>query len=442
MARSLTSRSTITVNPPATFGSGEWLGGNGSAYKGTQTFTALTKVAATIPAAGGWAMLPGTRLSSVLITTSELGAISPAPVLIGTEGPAAIVRVWGSAAWNGFGWFVGGAGAHYAYYGNDMYLVRVADPVTVVRMHNPAPIAAVASRGFGAYPSGTLVSPSVWPSMQVTQGFSFPAWGPTASHQYDGLVWDASSETLIVGGDAQSNVANPGSIGEQAQYEHNVWFFNPYGATPRDAWSKSTYASGPTVFGGDHGGVYAVVDNADGTYSFRTRGGIRTVNPSNRTVMSGAPGLGPKRDSYLFWRTCFRDPATNRYFEIHTPNIGSANPSRLASIYECTPSGYSKVGDLPGSYIENSEYLDGNGGTVVRNGHVYIWNATATVWRMNLQTGAVQSFSDTTNIPSPGSNNGVWGRWAFVPEASCFVGISSHTGDVCVFRPPGAWIVT
>lgn len=277
--------------------------------------------------------------------------------------------------------------------------------------------------------------------MKVTDGFGFPAWGPTATHQYDGMVWDSATERLIVGGDAQSNVTNGAAVGSPAEIEHNLWFMDPYAPTPQGAWSKTTYATGPATFGADNGGVYALVDNPDGTYSFRTRGGVRTVSPATRRVTTGSAGPGPIRDNYLFWRTCFRDASSNRYFELHVPSIGAANAAKTAAIYQCTIAGYSKVADLPSSYVENADYLDGNGGVVARSGVAYIWNATSTVWRIDLTSGQAQVYSDATAIPSPGSNNGVWGRWAFVPECGCFVGISSHTGDVQVFRPPSSWQV-
>jgi hypothetical protein len=423
-------------------------------YKGNQTFTTLQGVRNAISSTGGWAQLNnavvtgGTKVSDKLLSNAELDQISPAPVMRGTQYPFHIGEVWGSAAFTGYGWFIGCEGGHYAYWGNDMYLVRVADPVGVYRLYNPAPIGAVSyNAGPLGYPQYTLVPPAQWGSLATSEiSDSFPSWGPRCTHVYSGMIWDPVSESVLFGGSNNNVCMNPSAVGSIASVRGHLWQFSVNAGTPKSAWDKYD-------LGYPHAaGTFGMVRNANGTFGMRswyTAGYAtplynNTFNASTKVLSSGLePGVNaPIIDRYISWRPCFRDESTNKYYEINQQTIGipyqSVGADQMA-IYDVTAGNYStKVANLPSTY-RGSFDVDDHGGVVCMNGYAYIWCLQATVIRVNLATGAVDSFTDGTSFTQPSNYNGVEGRWGWVPQAQCFVGISLGQADVYVFRPPSSW---
>ena len=423
-----------------------WAGGNGAAYKGSATFTALSAVNSAIASTGGWAQLAGSTLSTVFPTFAQYDAISPSPVLR-QSGPQDNFMVWASAAWNGYGWFATMPGGHFTGYMNDTYILRLADPVGPVLMHLPAPITSVRLRS-----NGVLLDPSVWAAQLSTDISSATDWGPTGGHQYSGYYWHAATEKMVYGGDANVYVTNPLAIGSVATYTQGVYVFDPYAATPMSAWHRLT----PPAQGASYKEGLGMMDNGDGTVSFRNLGPERwTVNMTTLAVTVGVPGTSPVADSYQAWRHVVRNAVTGKTYELNKPTIGGADVD-AASLYETTSGAYVKVADLPASWVTGSLYQDQQSKIEIVNGRAYVIAQTAPgsagaitlgVHQIDLTTGVVQSFtaSPTMTIPegmNQGTNvAGIHGRFAYVPQVGCFVAFPSARTNVWVFRPPAAWSV-
>jgi hypothetical protein len=407
-------------------------------YEGQGTFTTLQGVRDGIASTGGWAQLPNTRLSDVLPTAAQLDAISPRPVLRGNTWPNTYYSIWGSAAWTGHAFFVGATGGHYSYWGNDLACVRIADPPAAMHLYMPAPIAAVAHRGTAnGYLDHQLVPAANWGSLAVSGAVehSWPAWGPRAVHQYSGMMWHAPTKQVLLGGSNQSSCRNPTAVGQIAQIEARVWAYDPSIPDPQTAWRSAVFDPAAS------NGAFGFLQNANGTVSFRYFGNLATLDPASMTLTTGAPGPSPRYDQYSPWRNVIRDPATGKHYELNRSDLGNPyiNPPYRLSLFETTSAGYVSVAQLPAEFVSlNADQMPG---IVIINSVAYLWGGTATVVRIDLAAGTVQTYTGAEVIPAPlAGYNGVWGRWAWVPQAQCFVGLASEGSNAFVFRPPSGWI--
>lgn len=407
-------------------------------YEGDGTFNTLQGVRDAIASTGGWAQLPNTKLSDVLPTAAQLDAISPRPVLRGDTWPNSYYAVWGSAAWTGHAFFLGATGGHYAYWGNDMACIRIADPPQVTHRYLPAPIQAVQKRGSsGIYPAGSLVPSAGWGSLYVSGDVehSWPTWGPRATHQYSGVIWHAATRKVILGGSNQTSCRNPSAVGDQALMETRVWAYDPTVNDPQQAWSSAVV----NASGAD--GIFGLVVNTNGTVSMRTFSGNLTLTVNAMTLVAGNVGPSPIYDAYSPWRNCVQDLSTGKSYELHRTDLGASytNPPYRLSIFDVSTGNYVAVAQLPAEFL--SQDVDRLPGIVIVYSVAYVWGQSSTVARVALATGAVQSYTSAEAMPSPPAGyNGVWGRWTYVPQAQCFVGLPSETSNAYVFRPPSGWL--
>ena len=110
------------------------------------------------------------------------------------------------------------------------------------------------------------------------------------------------------------------------------------------------------------------------------------------------------------------------------------DPSHLGRVGD----GQHLVAELPAD-LSSSADDDDHPGVVARNGYAYFWaGKTSSVHRVSLADGTIETWRDESAIV-PANATGLWGRWAYVPEARCFVGITTHETEVYVFRPPATW---
>lgn len=416
-------------------------GVNPAQYKGNQTFNTLTSIRNGIASTGGWAQVPGTTMITVVLSNAEADAIAPRAVGRGNTYPDQFTTVWGSGAWNGYGFFVGAVGGHYAGWFNEFYLLRVADPVGVWRLYDPSPIGAVPDQT-----TKLLTDPTTWQSLNTSQvSQAIPVWGPRSTHTYDSVVWDEASQRLILGGSNQNSCLNPSQIGQLGQYEHNIWTMDVNAPTPKSAWVRTRVGGIPEVGDDGAGGIFAIVPRGNGTYNLRTAANSRfNFSPATRQLTAYTSG-GPSADQYAYWRNGFRDASTGKTYEFHRADKGNpySNPPYRQGIFESTSGSLGPlIAQLPSPAFINIIDADWGPGGVAMNGYAYCWDGNATVARVNLTTGAVDTYTDGTNVyrnqfVTPW--NGTYGRWAWCPQASCFVGMCNERDNIWVFRPPAAW---
>ena len=121
---------------------------------------------------GEWAQIPNSSINSVLLTKPEADAIDPR--IWGVTGSTSVISVWSSSAYDqaGHRWFFGVAGGHAAYNGNELYTYDL-ETLSWSRMYDPSPMTS-----------------------NMSHGDPIPAWGPQATHHYDGLIYMANGNGI------------------------------------------------------------------------------------------------------------------------------------------------------------------------------------------------------------------------------------------------------
>jgi hypothetical protein len=259
---------------------------------------------------------------------------------------------------------------------------------------------------------------------------------------------------LVVGGDQQVTAIDADyTPGTTATLRASVNIFNPYGVTPKTAWTR---AVAPSTYGTAQRCMISGVQHSNGNYSFRTLGFESAITCTldlsswpTATVSNGvAGGAGPAADSYTFGPT-FRDSATNKYYRLQSVDMsGGSSPY----MYLQGLQGEGTLKTITELYAPG--YSDNAPGIVVRNGYAYMaghpsacnpttGNTPLAVIRIRLSDMATDVFNDgyavTDKVESNGTANGYRGRFAYVPDAGCFVLMLSGNKDCVAFKPPASW---
>jgi len=394
-----------------------WLGGQGNWDNGG--YAALQGIVNGInPTTGGWAPLPNTRLDAVLLTQAQAHAISP--YVWGNYGSKAHIDVWGGAAFNGKSFLLGSGGGHFSYFGNELYRIRITDPPAALRMYDPpAP--------------SKLLNPADYPNTFVAN-----PWGPVGCHQYDMWRWDPANPN-----EYWMSGANCNSF-ENGAWDGRIWKFNVNASTPKAAWTPisltQTYGrsavSGASIFVGPNGAMrYHQGGHPADWWD-------QTIDRANMTL---SPSTGyPSANWGFAW---YDQPRVHRldsstYFSPQrypfTAPYGTSQMQLMKKAGNDTP--VSVWAPMP-AWFNHSQDFDSQAGMANDGRRIVIWGAQGDVACFDTVTNSVQTYVPSGTVPTrpAGSYNGVYGRWAYVPEVKAFVGISRVEENVWVFRPPSAW---
>jgi len=393
-----------------------WLGGQGNWDNGGDT-TLQGIVNGINPTTGGWAPLPNTRLADVLLTQAQAQAISP--YIWGNYGSTAHVDVWGGAAFNGKSFLLGSGGGHFSYFGNEIYRIRITDPPGAVRMYDPpAP--------------SHLEDPSVYPSTFVAN-----PWGPVGSHRYDQWRWDPAHPNEYWMSGANCNSWN-------GSWDGRLWKFDVDASTPKSAWSPISLTQTYGKYARDAASIFV---GPDGSMRYHQGG-----HPSDwwdqtidRVTMTLSPSTGFPSPS---WGQAWYDqPRIHRldsatYFApSRYPVNASYGTSQMQLMKKAGNDTPVPVWAPMPAWFNGSADFDGQGGMANDGRRIVIWGSQGDVACFDTVTNSAQAYVPSGTVPTrqPGNYNGVYGRWAYVPEAKAFVGISRSEENVWVFRPPSAW---
>lgn len=359
------------------------------------------------------------------------------------------MAVWGSAAFDGKSFLLGAVGGHYAYWGNEFYRVRFTDPPAAVRMYDPYPI-EVAQKIEGFVVSA---DPEVWKSWPTEISTASPVRGPRSVHQY-AAVTVADNGLLLLGGSGQTLTRRrPDGTFISVPV---IALFDPAATSPDSAWTLLEV--GPILWqllqwpSPNHWawGTYSAVKRPDGTVMFETPGpgygmtGV-IVDPATKTTRLWTIRDGSPRPRALYTAAFegWVGEATNGhyyYFSSNVQNAAYGDPvTRASAIYDDS-TGKKVFGPLP-DWWQNSQDHDQQGGSALVGNRVVLWNATNHLAMVDLDRATmeqVQFKGYEVKRPVPG-HNGTYGRFAYVPQVGCFVGLSSEAQNAHVIRAPDAW---
>lgn len=396
-----------------------WLEGQGTGWD-RGGFTTLEGVVRGIDGTtGGWATLPGTRLAPVLLTQAQARAISP--YTWGNYGSTAHIDVWGGAAFNGRSFLLGSGGGHFSYFGNELYRVRVTDAPKAVRLYDPAPVSKVED-------------PAAYPNT-----FCANEWGPVGCHHYDQWCWDPSrpSEYWMSGANCRSFTTD---------WDHRLWRFDLDAPTPKQAWrSISLTAAGKAAVSGA-----TLFIGPDGRPRYQQGGHPsdwwdRVIDPEalQLSAASGYPGPGWGY-AWFDQPNVLRLDATT-YVAPHRYPFTAPYGSRAMQLVK--KQGSDTVTPLWApmpAWFNRSPDFDLQGGLATDGRRIVIWGGRGEAACFDTVTAQAVEYAPSAMAAqppggTPGNDNGIWGRWGYVPEVRAFVGLVRADQDVWVFRPPAAW---
>jgi hypothetical protein len=298
----------------------------------------------------------------------------------------------------------------------------------------PFPIGAAMNRGSQATvppygsPGGNLAwKPAYcwardWDEGDYSYERSSPVWGPGAVHQYMAFQYCPANGKYLLGGSNQWYCTDDGKGYSM------MWELDLNAETPRKAWRPIALPDDPFVFAG----FYHMLELPDGDLGFAGTGSYRyhqatgaiTVE-ANNPLLAGAGGTG---GTYLGWRNPYSGKSYSR----------TSNASGAPSLY-CLDNN-THVATLPTWTQYDATTVDNIAGIAFTDDNTAVmFNATGSqkTCRVNLTTGDVQEFYDA-NGPL-GDQAGTFGKFAYIPEANCFVALVEVDQNAWVFRPPASW---
>lgn len=339
---------------------------------------------------GTWHELPDTRMS----TAFPPKAGHPA---WGVEGPSAIVKAWGGAAFDTQrNVFIITGGGHAAYGGNEVYEFSLAD-LRWRRMTDP---------------SHYVQDPGIAGAKPSTGYFRTLDGSPISSHTYDGLVYLPRLDNMFMFGGSQYRLGT--------NYDRHAYLLD----LSRSRWTRGARAP------------HSVIEVASAYDSRRERVLV--------AYKMGLMAYDPKTDTWAvlksgekseYGRVAAYDPVHDRFVEIG----GKGAPVVYYDL--ANPSAGRKVASLTGESAFSKWRV---GFTYDSRQKVFvIWGGGRKVWALDPATWAVTGFANTAgDAPTPRDangkpkNHGTYSRWQYVPDYDVFIGYNSARDNVWLYRLP------
>lgn len=330
--------------------------------------------------AGHWVELPGTNIRPALLTREEADAIDPN--IWAVSGSMSALTIWSASAFDGQRWYVGAAGWHNGYNGNELYELDLST-LTWSRRYDPSPLDRRAP--------GCEGSCMDW----------IPVWGPAATHQYDGLVYSPATDSIFYFG-----------TGAPACYELSL--AEP---DPQLAWSSfdcpegiHSYVKTATLGSGNlilyPGGQGPIVE-----WDPRTRAEVgRVAEPTG----------------WLSYTVADRDPGRDLVYSV---NDGDAE-------------GVVAIGAGPTATFHRGEVPDELGGNHCAafdptGDRLIGWNGERAVHAWDPEAHTWESWAnDAGPAPTLGGEWRVNGKCFFVDALGLLVGYANGDGGVWAYRVP------
>jgi hypothetical protein len=332
-------------------------------------------------AAGAWLELPGTNIRPVLLTHEEADAIDPN--LWAVSGSMSALIIWSASAFDGQRWYVGAAGWHNGYNGNELYELDLAT-LSWSRRYDPSPLDRLSDE---CARTGCMD----W----------IPEWGPAATHQYDGLVYSPATDSIFYFG-----------TGAPACYE--LALAEP---DPRLAWSSFPCPEGITSY-------VKTATLASGHLILYPggQGPIVEWDPRTRTEV----GRTAEPTGWLSYSVADHDPSRDLVYSV---NQGDAQGVVAIG---AGPTATFHRGEVPGELGGNHcAAFDPTGDRLLA------WNGERAVHAWDPETHTWESWANEGG-PAP-ALGGEWrlnGKCFFVDSLGLLVGYANGDGGVWAYRVP------
>jgi hypothetical protein len=342
----------------------------------------------------GWALnewheIGDNHLSSVYLTAAQENAIDPA--LWQVSGPDSVISIWSSGAFDGTRLFIGAAGGHGGYNGNEMYEFSLST-LKWRRLYDPSPTAQCAPNG-----SGTDCT---------TQ------WGPQALHQYDGLVYSSKTRSIFSFGTGPSacwvwRLDDPDVTTGWHHFDCAPNMPGSYMKTAEDPASGAIIA-----FGGGLTGV-AALDPMTLTWS--------RVSPSDVT--------------YASYSVADVDPVRRKMYFLNVHSGGPLYQMRTVSGIDLDATPYA---ESSGTTIPPVDVGDYSCFLYHPPSHKMLaWNGTQRIWSWDPDTDTWTEIATTGVVPTTSAMNGggIHSKCGYVPSLGLLIGVNNADRGVWAMRP-------
>ncbi|MGI8894725.1 MAG: hypothetical protein ACR2HE_03590 [Casimicrobiaceae bacterium] len=352
----------------------------GKATTGTAR-VALADCAAKLDAqGGGWCEMSGASISDVF--PKQLSDTQR-----GWTGPSSIITAWNGAAWDARRrkWYFHGGG-HSDYGGNEVYEFDLTK-ATFTRLTDPAPV----------------------PAKTAENSCPNPEHGPRSQHTYDGFLFSAATDTIWL---LPSTAGY--CLGGMVNMLGQVWEFNPDVNQSRNGLAPLTWRRHQKEMPVElRGGNYLrTAEMPDGS----------VIVWSNHRGAHFDPGTGEWKlqGSRADWGegNAVYDPVRNTIWETSGAFLRMAPGGDARKIADAV------FGVHAGAGI-----------AVTESGEIYIWSGASPVVRFEPDAG---KWSVALNHSGPPRGGPVYSKWIYLQNEKLFLGYSSPTTGVWVYKVPAS----
>lgn len=351
----------------------------------------------TVPASTTW--------NSVSFTISGLD-------LYGGQGPASILKNWSGGAWDhtDYVMYVFGGG-HGDYGGNEMYAYDLKD-MTLTRISDP-------------------VAYDTWSSAKTSgQGGWTTATGIEATHTYDAVIYSSVTDTVI----SLSDTDFGGGTAHNWLGEFDV--NNPTAGWVRHGNVNEKVAGLPAGDYRDSNDMIYILNHGPARGS-QMLAGMSSVNPTTKEVTHLT--YGPY--SYMGWGTA-EIVTVNGQDYMYTTHSGSIPPGQKTwAMYKWLLDSPYTVTLVANAVDVGWETFTEAPGMAYRsiNDALYIWAQDKELYVMDIDTETWSTLTPTTGPDRDlvnGTDNGVYGRFVYIPEVDAFIGINAvQDQGVWIYKP-------
>lgn len=343
----------------------------------------------------GWALnewheIGNNHLRDVYISRAQADAIDPQ--IWQVSGPDSVIQIWSAGAFDGRRLFIGAAGGHGGYNGNEMYAFDLGT-LKWTRLYDPSPTGTCVGSG-----SGTDCTTK---------------WGPQALHQYDGMVYSASTRSIFDFGTGPNEPC---------------WVWRLDETDVKTAWHHVACSPNmPTSY------MKTAEDPVSGKIIVLGGGptGIAALDPVTLTWSKASA----KDALYTNYSVADFDPPRRRVHYLSTHGGGPLYSKRTVESIDVDSASFtaSDSTTIPPDEVNDYAcflYHPPSKKMLAWNGdqHVWSWDPDTDVWKAVATTGVTPTTSAT-------GGGGIHSKCGYIPSLGILFGVNNADRGVWAMRP-------